>query len=317
MKTRTLGNDLTVSALGLGCMGMSEFYGPSTERDSVATIHHAIDIGVNFLDTADIYGKGENERLLGRALKGRREKAIIATKFGIVRDDPERSLNGDPDYVRKSCDESLRRLNTDYIDLYYLHRMDPSVPIEDTVAAMGDLVLSGKVRYIGLSEVSPDTLRRSNAVHPVTALQTEYSLWQRDVETDILETCRELNIGFVPYSPLGRGLLTGAINSIDDLAQDDWRRSVPRFQGENFDANLALAKSVIALAEEKGCTPAQLALAWVLSRGETIVPIPGTRRIERLQENVAALNISITDAEIAYLDDMMPVGSAQGDRYPA
>jgi aryl-alcohol dehydrogenase-like predicted oxidoreductase len=316
MLQRKLGKDLTVSALGLGCMGMSEFYGPADEQDSIRTIHRAVDLGVTLFDTADIYGKGENEKLVGKALAPHCDRVVIATKFGIVRDDPSRSYNGSPDYVRRSCEASLRRLDTEVIDLYYLHRLDPDVPIEDTVGAMADLVRAGMVRHIGLSEVSSKILWRANLVHPIAALQTEYSLWQRDVEEDILKTCEELEIGFVPYSPLGRGLLTGSIKSINDLAPDDWRRSVPRFQGDNLDANLALASAVRDLAERKQVTPAQIALSWVLGKSKTIVPIPGTRRISRLEENLASLEIVLSDEDRAFLEARLPVGAAKGARYP-
>jgi aryl-alcohol dehydrogenase-like predicted oxidoreductase len=316
MLQRKLGKDLTVSALGLGCMGMSEFYGPADEQDSIRTIHRAVDLGVTLFDTADIYGKGENEKLVGKALAPHCDRVVIATKFGIVRDDPSRSYNGSPDYVRRSCEASLRRLDTEVIDLYYLHRLDPDVPIEDTVGAMADLVRVGMVRHIGLSEVSSKILWRANLVHPIAALQTEYSLWQRDVEEDILKTCEELEIGFVPYSPLGRGLLTGSIKSINDLAPDDWRRSVPRFQGDNLDANLALASAVRDLAERKQVTPAQIALSWVLGKSKTIVPIPGTRRISRLEENLASLEIVLSDEDRAFLEARLPVGAAKGARYP-
>jgi aryl-alcohol dehydrogenase-like predicted oxidoreductase len=319
MQTRTLGRSgPSVSALGLGCMGMSEFYGATNDNESIATIHRALDLGVNFLDTADAYGPHANERLVGRAIAGRRDEVVLATKFGNVRDpnDPSaRSVNGKPEYVRSACEGSLQRLGLDHIDLYYQHRVDPNTPIEDTVGAMAELVQEGKVRYIGLSEAAPDTLRRANAVHQITALQTEYSLWTRDPADEVLPTCRELGVGFVPYSPLGRGFLTGAIKSVDDLAPDDFRRSTPRFQGENFQRNLDLVAKVEELAAEKGVTPAQLALAWVLAQGDDIVPIPGTRRIERLEENVAALDVELTAEDLAEISAAQPEGL--GDRYSA
>jgi aryl-alcohol dehydrogenase-like predicted oxidoreductase len=317
MKTRTLGlRGPTVSALGLGCMGMSEFYGESDDDESIATIHRALDLGVNFLDTSDVYGPHTNERLVGRAIADRRDEVILATKFGIVRDpdDPSRrGVNGRPEYVRSSCDASLQRLGLDHIDVYYQHRVDPDTPIEDTVGAMAELVQEGKVRYLGLSEAGPDTLRRANAVHPITALQTEYSLWTRDPEDEVLPTCRELGIGFVAYSPLGRGFLTGAIRSVDALAANDYRRTAPRFQGENFERNLALVDAVERLAADKGVTPAQLALAWVLAQGEDIVPIPGTRRRARLEENTAAADVVLTDDELRQIADAVP--AVTGDRY--
>ena len=281
MQTRTLGHPgLQVSAIGLGCMGMSEFYGATDESEAVDTIHRAIDLGVTFLDTADIYGSGHNERLVGRALRGRRDAVVLATKFGNVRDADGKfiGINGRPDYVRDACEASLKRLGVDVIDLYYQHRVDPDTPIEDTVGAMAALVAEGKVRYLGLSEAGAETIRRADAVHPIAALQSEYSLWTREVESEILPTVRELGIGFVPYSPLGRGFLTGQITKIEDLDADDWRRNGPRFQGENFQRNLDLVKKVKNLADTKGCTPAQLALAWVLAQGEDMVPIPGTKR---------------------------------------
>jgi aryl-alcohol dehydrogenase-like predicted oxidoreductase len=317
MQTRKLGRSgPTVSALGLGCMGMSEFYGESDDDESIATIHRALELGVNFLDTSDAYGPHTNEQLVGHAIADRRDQVILATKFGIVRDpdDPtRRSINGRPDYVRSACEGSLQRLGLDHIDLYYQHRVDPDTPIEETVGAMAELVQEGKVRYLGLSEAGPDTLRRACAVHQIAALQTEYSLWSRDPEDEILPTCRELGIGFVAYSPLGRGFLTGAIRSVDDLAEDDYRRTTPRFQGENFQRNLDLVDKVNGLAAEKAVTPAQLALAWVLAEGEDIVPIPGTRRTARLEENVGALDVELTDDDLREIAEALP--AVTGDRY--
>jgi aryl-alcohol dehydrogenase-like predicted oxidoreductase len=319
MEKRTLGRTaaLQVSAIGLGCMGMSEFYGRGDEAESIAVIHRALELGLTFFDTADIYGIGHNEELVGRALRPHRNKAVIATKFGNVRsqDGTFQGINGKPEYVRSACEASLRRLNTDVIDLYYQHRVDPQTPIEDTVGAMADLVREGKVRFIGLSEAGVDTIRRANAVYPITALQTEYSLWSRDPEDEILPTVRELGIGFVPYSPLGRGFLTGQIKSIDDLAPDDWRRQNPRFQGENFQRNLKLVDEVRSIASEKGCTPSQLALAWVLAQGKDMVPIPGTKRNRYLEENVGATNISLTERDIDRINNALPKGAAAGTRY--
>jgi len=320
MQTRTLGRDgPTVSALGLGCMGMSEFYGPRSDSESLATVAYALDRGVSFLDTADAYGPYTNEELVGRAVRGRRAQAFIATKFGFVRDDENpaaRVVDGGPAHVRAACEGSLRRLNVEYIDLYYLHRVDPNVPIEDTVGAMAELVQAGKVRYLGLSEVSPQTLERAQRVHRITALQSEYSLWTRDPEDGVLDACRRLDIGFVAYSPLGRGFLTGTIKSPDDFAADDYRRTTPRFQGENFARNLALVDKVRELASEKGCTPAQLALAWMMSQWQHIVPIPGTRRKANLDENLGALSVSLSGAELAAIDAVFPPDAVVGARYP-
>ncbi|MEP7205715.1 MAG: aldo/keto reductase [Casimicrobiaceae bacterium] len=319
MNTRKLGSGLEVSALGLGCMGMSEFYGSRDENEAIATIHRALDLGVTLLDTADIYGMGRNETLVGQALRGRREGVVLATKFGIVRDASGRNagVNGKPAYVRQCCDASLQRLGVDVIDLYYQHRVDPDTPIEDTVGAMADLVRAGKVRWLGLSEAAPATIRRANAVHPIAALQTEYSLWSRDPEDEVLPTVRELGIGFVPYSPLGRGFLTGQIRSIDDLDADDYRRSSPRFQGDNFQQNLRLADAIDGLASQKGCTAAQLALAWVLAQGDDVVPIPGTKRRTFLEENLGALEVALTHAERAHIATLLPSGTAAGERYTA
>jgi aryl-alcohol dehydrogenase-like predicted oxidoreductase len=317
MQQRQLGQ-LQVSTLGLGCMGMSEFYGSGDEAESIATIHRAIELGVTFLDTADMYGVGRNEELVVRAIADRRDTVVLATKFGNVRGpNGERlGISGKPDYVRQACEASLRRLKVDVIDLYYQHRVDPETPIEDTVGAMADLVREGKVRYLGLSEAGPQTIRRAHAVHPITALQTEYSLWSRDPEDEILPTVRELGIGFVPYSPLGRGFLTGQIKSVDDLATDDFRRNSPRFQGENFQKNLDLVREIEAMAREKGCAPSQLALAWVLAQGNDIVPIPGTKRRRYLEENVGALNVTLTTDDLARIDRIIPPGAAAGTRYP-
>jgi aryl-alcohol dehydrogenase-like predicted oxidoreductase len=319
MKQRKLGNQgLLVSAIGLGCMGMSEFYGNRDDQESIATIHRALDLGVTLLDTADVYGPFTNEELVGRAIRNRRKEVVLATKFGIVRtaDPTIRSVNGRPEYVRSACEGSLRRLGVDVIDLYYQHRVDPNTPIEETVGAVTELVREGKVRFLGLSEAGPQTIRRAHAVHPVTALQTEYSLWSRDPEDEILPTCCELGIGFVAYSPLGRGFLTGQIKSIDDLAEDDYRRYSPRFQGENLQRNLDLVRRVEEMAGEKGCTPAQLALAWVLAQGEDIVPIVGAKRRTHLEENLAALDVQLTAEDLDRIKQIVPQGAAAGTRYP-
>jgi aryl-alcohol dehydrogenase-like predicted oxidoreductase len=320
MKKRRLGSGgPEVSAIGLGCMGMSEFYGAGDDTESIATIHHSLDRGVTFLDTADMYGSGRNEELVGRAIRDRRNEVFLATKFGNVRGPNGEfgGVRGDPDYVRQACDASLKRLGVEQIDLYYQHRVDVNVPIEETVGAMGELVEAGKVRFLGLSEAAPETIRKAHATHMITAVQTELSLWSRDAEADVLPTVRELGIGYVAYSPLGRGFLTGQITSPEDFPEDDFRRFHPRFTGENFDKNIALVREVEAMAKEKGCTTAQLALAWVLAQGEDIVPIPGTKRREYLDENIAALDVELSSDDLKRLDEILPPGAAAGERYHA
>ena len=320
MQTRKLGEELVVSALGLGCMGMSGVYGAADEQAATDTIHQAIDLGVTFLDTADAYGKGHNETLIGKAIADRRDRVVIATKFGLS--DVSTGgytvpVNGRPEYVRSACEASLQRLGVETIDLYYQHRVDPHTPIEETIGAMAELVTEGKVRFLGLSEASAATIRRAHAVHPIAALQSEYSLWSRDVEAEILPTCRELAIGFVPWSPLGRGFLTGQVKTFDDLDANDWRRVSPRFQGENFGRNLDLVAQVQEMADAKNCTPAQLAIAWLLQQGDDIVPIPGTKRVSYLLDNLGALDVKLTMAELDRIDTILPQGAASGDRYPA
>ena len=319
MDRRTLGQGLEVSEQGLGCMGMSEFYSTADEGESIRTIHRALELGIDFLDTADMYGPFTNEKLVGRAIADRRDQVVLATKFGNSRGENGEFLGirGDPAYVRQACDASLQRLGVDHIDLYYQHRVDPTVPIEETVGAMAELVAAGKVRFLGLSEAGVETIRRAHAVHPIAALQTEWSLWTRDVEENgILDTVRELGIGFVAYSPLGRGFLTGRFQTFEDLPEDDYRRNQPRFQGENFAKNLELVREVEAIAREKGCTSSQLALAWVLAQGEDVVPIPGTKRVKYLEENAAAAQVRLSADELRRIDEVFPVGAAAGTRYP-
>jgi aryl-alcohol dehydrogenase-like predicted oxidoreductase len=319
MDQRQLGSQgLVVPALGLGCMGMSDFYAGRDDAESIATVHRALDLGMVFLDTADVYGPLTNEQLVGRAIKGRRHEVILATKFGNVRgaDGSWKGVNGRPEYVRQACDASLKRLGTDHVDLYQQHRVDPATPIEETVGAMADLVRAGKVRYLGLSEASPASIRRAHATHPISSVQTEYSLWTRDPEADVLPTCRSLGIGFIAYSPLGRGFLTGRFTKPEDLPPDDYRRHHPRFQGEHFTKNLELVDRLAGLAREKGCTPAQLVLAWLLAQGSTIVPIPGTKKRKYLEENAGAAELALTTEDVRRIEEAAPVGAASGPRYP-